>query len=76
MRPGFTKLSTAPSVSGERITMKNQLLKLEEKPCGDVWLHVTPTKGPKASINLGKRGDHVKPSIVHTALLAAIAEQE
>lgn len=56
--------------------MKKPLLKLEEKPCGDVWLHVTPEKGPLASINLGKRGDHITPSIVHRALLAAIHEQE
>jgi len=65
-----------PKRLNETSPMKKPLLKLEEKPCGDVWLHVTPAKGPLASVNLGKRGDHRKPSIVQHALLAAIAEQE
>ena len=55
--------------------MKKPLLKLEEKPCGDVWLHITPKKGPLASINLGKRGSHINPSIIHQSLLVAIEEQ-
>lgn len=54
--------------------MNKPLLELEEKPCGDVWLHVMPAKGPQASINLGKRGDHVNPSIVHRSLISAIEE--
>lgn len=54
--------------------MKKPLLKLEEKMSGDIWLHVTPKKGPLASINLGKRGNHLKPSIVHSSLQHAIAE--
>lgn len=29
--------------------------RLEEKPCGDIWLHMTAPSGNKASLNLGHK---------------------
>lgn len=47
-------------------------LTLQVKPSGEVWLHIDPTNGCKASINLGFRPPE---SIVQRALIAAYEEQ-
>lgn len=48
-------------------------LRLERKPCGDCWLHMSAPSGNRASINLGQRGAMNDISIVGRVMVEIAA---